>query len=134
MDTDAARRARRKTIKADLAEVYDDEEACPPEWLELLDRTRAEKDAIRRDVEAATARFVSEPDIRRALAERERFTERTRARVTEVNALVRRLNLLAPHPRFTRAGLDADETLRPLFRSRRAAAESATGTSVPNDG
>jgi hypothetical protein len=121
MDSDAARRARHKTIKADLAEVYDDDEACPPEWVDLLDRTTSEKRAIRESVEAATLAFASEPDIRRALRNRDVFAERTGERIVTLNALVGRLNLLAPHARFTRAGLDAPETLRPLFRTPRGA-------------
>ncbi len=124
MDQDAARRARRKTIKADLAEVYDDEEASPPEWVDLLARTREERRAIVQDVERATDAFASEPDIRRALATRESCVSRTRERITKVNAEIRRLNQIAPHPRFGKVEIDAEETLRPLFRVRRAAAGS----------
>jgi hypothetical protein len=37
-----------------------------------------------------------------------------------MNAQIKRLNILSPHARFTRATLDADEALRPLFRASRA--------------
>jgi hypothetical protein len=121
MDTDAARRARQNTIKADLAEAFTDEEACPPEWVDLLSRTTTERVAIAETVEKATVAFVNEPDIRRALRDRERLAAKIRERVAKLNADVMRMNLLVPHSRFTRAGLDAEETLRPLFNSRRAA-------------
>jgi hypothetical protein len=121
MDAYAARRGRQKAFKADLAEVIDDDEACPPEWVDLTSRVRQEKAAIDAAVDEATLAFVEEPDIRRALAKREAFVGRTRERIAALNTMVLRLNLLAPHSRFTRAGLDAEETLRPLFRSRRAA-------------
>lgn len=120
MDTDAARRARRQAIKQDLAEAYTDEEACPPEWVDLLARATAEKQAIGDAIAAVTSAFVNEPDIRRALEARERFTERTRERIATLNAQIRRLNVLAPHGRFTRAGLDPDEALRPLYRAKRS--------------
>jgi hypothetical protein len=119
MDLDAARRARRKSIKDDLSEAYDDDEASPPEWVDLLGRQRDEKRSIIESVDTAAEAFASEPDIRRALAERERFVAVTRERITKVNALVQRLNQIAPHPRFSRTVLDAEQTLRPLFRIRR---------------
>lgn len=121
MDTDAQRSARRRAIKADLAEAYDDDEASPPEWVDLLERSRRERSAIADGVVEATDAFSQEPDIRRALADREGFATATRERINHFNKIVARLNLLAPHPRFTRMGLDPEETLRPLFRTRRAA-------------
>ena len=119
MDTDAARRARRKTIKLDLAEAYDDDEASPPEWVDLAQRTKAERLSIVESIDHATRAFAGEPDIRRALRDRETYVNNTRERIEKTNALIRRLNLLVPHSRFTRAEIDAEETLRPLFRVRR---------------
>jgi hypothetical protein len=119
MDTDAARRARQKAIKMDLAEVYDDEEASPPEWVDLLDRVGEEKRKIAVVIADETSRFIEERDIRRALAGRDRATKAIRERIVELNRDVNRLNLIAPNSRFTRATLDADEVLRPLFRSER---------------
>jgi hypothetical protein len=34
--------------------------------------------------------------------------------------MIRRLNLIAPHARFTRAALDPEAELRPLFRTPRS--------------
>ena len=119
MNTEAARRARQKAIKADLAQAYSDDEACPPEWVDLLTEVRERSTALRADIVAETRRFVADPDIRAALERRSRVADEVRTRVAAVNEKVRRLNLIAPHPRFTRAALDADELLRPLFRSGR---------------
>ena len=119
MDAQAARRARQKTIQADLAHAYTDEEASPPEWVDLLDRTREASQSIRESVQYEAARFVSEPDIRRALAQRERIDAHVRDQITKLNEQIRRLNLIAPNSRFQRAPLDADEILRPLFRAER---------------
>lgn len=66
-----------------------------------------------------TDRFVEEPDIRVALARRERFVKAARERIEKINDQIRRLNLIAPNPRFGRTTLDADEVLRPLFRTER---------------
>ena len=119
MDTQAARTARRKAIQQDLAKAYTEEEACPPEWVDLQSRARAEARAIADEVAAESARFADEPDIRVALVRRDRFATRTRERIERVNNQIRRLNLIAPNPRFTRATLDADEVLRPLYRTVR---------------
>ena len=119
MDAQAAQRARQKTIQADLANAYTDEEASPPEWVDLLDRTREASRSIKESVQYEAARFVSEPDIRRALAQRERFDGQVRAQIARVNEQIRRLNLIAPNSRFQRGPLDADEILRPLFRAER---------------
>lgn len=119
MDTQAARNARRKEIQADLTKAYSDEEASPPEWVDLLSRTRDGARAVVDDVATETIRFVEEPDIRVALARRERFVKSARERIDKINNQIRRLNLIAPNPRFGRATLDADEVLRPLFRAER---------------
>jgi hypothetical protein len=119
MDTHAARRARQREIKHDLAEAYTDDEASPPEWVDLLDRAREASRSIRDEVAAETSRFVDEPDIKTALARRERFAAKTRDRIEKVNVQIRRLNLLAPNSRFTRGTLDAEELLRPLYRTER---------------
>jgi hypothetical protein len=119
MDVDAARRARRQAIKQDLAEAYTDEEASPPEWVDLLTRIRDETRTLRDEVDTDTERFVSEPDIRVALARRDRFASRARERIAKINERTRRLNLIAPNARFTRGTIDADEILRPLYRSTR---------------
>jgi hypothetical protein len=124
MDAQAARSARRKAIQQDLAKAYTDEEASPPEWVDLLSRTREATREIDAEIASATNAFVSEPDIRRALAHRERFAARTRERIETVNAQIRRLNLIAPNARFTRGTIDADEVLRPLFRSERPVTKS----------
>ena len=120
MDVDAARRARRKAIKQDLAEVYTDDEASPPEWVDLLTVIRDETARLRAEVTEETQRFVSDPDIRSALERRERFASRGRDRITKINEKTRRLNLIAPNARFTRGTLDADEILKPLYRARRS--------------
>jgi hypothetical protein len=121
VDLRAARNARRKAIKADLTQAYDDEEASPPEWVDLHSRAREASAKIVDEVRAETAAFVEDPDIRTALARRTRAESRLRTRIEEHNRLVRRLNLIAPSARFTRPALDADEVLRPLFRAKRPA-------------
>jgi hypothetical protein len=120
VNANAARRARRKAIQADLTKAYTDEEAAPPEWLDLLNTVRDEAAAIRTDVQSETARFVAESDIRAALARRDRVAQTMRERIEALNRTIRRLNLIAPHARFTRAALNTDEILRPLFRSARS--------------
>jgi hypothetical protein len=121
VNTNAARRARRKAIKADLTHAYSDDEAAPPEWLDLLNTVNDETGELRRDVARETDRFVTEPDIRAALDRRERFASSARDRIVKVNRTIARLNLIAPHARFTRAALDAEALLRPLFRTPRKA-------------
>ncbi len=127
MDTHAARKARRQTFKANLTEAYTDEEATPPEWIDLssaiTDETRAVLERVTRETDA----FVSEPDIRRAIARRERAANDLRERIKAVNRMVARLNLIAPHQRFTKAAVDADEALRPLFRSPRRTSGDSSG-------
>ncbi len=120
MDTHAARRARRKAIKADLTQAYTDEEATPPEWLDLLSDVRASSLQLRRTIVEETRRFIDEPDIKRALGRRDRVSDEVRRRTRDINAKIKRLNMLAPQARFTRTPLDADELLRPLYRSSRA--------------
>jgi hypothetical protein len=119
MDAQAARRARQKTIQADLAHAYTDEEASPPEWVDLLETTREASRSILDSIQYEAARFVSEPDIRRALAQRERIEARVREQIAKINEQIRRLNLIAPNSRFQRGTLDADEVLKPLFRAER---------------
>lgn len=119
MDTQAAARARRRAIKEDLSEAYTEEEACPPEWVDLLAIIRSEAASLRDDISAETRFFVEVADIRTALTRRERVSTQLRVRAEELNTHIRRLNDIAPHPRFTRAMLDIDEALRPLYRSRR---------------
>ncbi len=123
MDTDAARRARRKAIKADLTQAYTDEEAAPPEWVDLLSRVREATEAIRAEAAGAAEAFVTQTDIRAALREREKSAERLRTQSARINQLVARLNLIAPHERFTRAHVDVDALLRPLFHSQRRPAD-----------
>jgi hypothetical protein len=119
MDADAARRARQKTIKADLRDALTDEEACPPEWVDLITEIRDRTAYLERYVLAETERFISEPDVRVAIERRERARTAVADRVAEINARVRRLNLIAPLPRFQRNALDRDEMLRPLYLTRR---------------
>jgi hypothetical protein len=119
MDTGAARRARRRAIKRDLTEAYTDEEASPPEWVDLLAQVRDGTAELRELISKETDRFVADPDIRTALTRRDRVASDVRARVVDINRKVARLNLIAPHARFTRAALDADQLLRPLYRSKR---------------
>lgn len=119
MDPQAARRARRKKIKWDLLEAVDDEEACPPEWVDLGAEIRRETDELKALVEREADRFAEEPDIRRALDGRERAAGRIREEAARTNRKIRRLNLLAPLPRFQRPTLDAERLLRPLYRTRR---------------
>ena len=120
MDVQAAAKARRRAIKEDLAQAYTDEEACPPEWVDLMARIREQAASLRDDISAETRFFVEVADIREALARRERVGTTLRTRTEELNRAIRRLNEIAPHPRFMRAVLDVDEALRPLYRSRRA--------------
>ena len=121
MNTNAARRARQRAITSDLAGAYTDEEASPPEWVDLLNTIRDETTALRADVTDETRRFVGERDIRTALKRRERVEVSLRERTAALNRMISRLNLLAPHARFTRTALDPEELLRPLFRSARTA-------------
>jgi hypothetical protein len=121
VSSNAARRARQKAIASDLTQAYTDEEAAPPEWLDLLTHVRDETKALRTDVREETERFATEPDIRAALARRDRVTASVRERTDALNKTVVRLNLIAPHARFTRAALDVEELLRPLFRTPRRA-------------
>jgi hypothetical protein len=119
MDNRAARKARQRAIKTDLTQAYTDEEASPPEWLDIIseleDATRELTDILRVETEL----FVTDPDVRAALSRRERTAAKIRGRVDELNARIRRLNLIAPHARFTRPMLDAERLLLPLFRSAR---------------
>ena len=119
MDAEAAGRARRKGFQRNLADAYTDEEACPPEWAELLVRAKDAAAQIHRIVDEETQRFATEPDVRKALARRERAVIDLRNRVDKHNAAVRRLNLIAPLPRLQRHTLEAEEVLRPLFRTPR---------------
>ena len=119
MDLAAARRARQQALKADLTQAYSDEEASPPEWLDLFTRVRDERAAVMQEIDRETERFVDDVDIRTALARRDRAAQTLRERIAALNRMIRRLNLIAPHARFTRAALDPDEALRPLFRSQR---------------
>ncbi len=123
MDTDAARRARQQSIKADLTQAYTDEEAAPPEWVDLLGRVRDATESIRAEAAQAAKTFVTQTDIRTALRERERSAERLRTQSVHVNQLIARLNLIAPHERFTRSHIDVNALLRPLFHSQRRPAE-----------
>ncbi len=109
------------------AEVYTDDEASPPEWVDLLKEVRNRAIAVRATVTNETVRFVDEPDIRRALARRERVAAALRDDIAKINDRTRRLNLIAPNARFTRGTLDADETLRPLFRTVRRAGGYESG-------
>ena len=119
MDTHAARKARRQTFKANLAEAYTDEEATPPEWVDLRAAITDEAKTIRTKIDEETEAFVNEADIRRAIERRMRAEIALRDAIASVNKMVARLNLIAPHQRFTKTTLDADELLRPLFRSPR---------------
>lgn len=121
MDTEAARRARRIAIKHSLLDAYDDEEACPPEWVDITAEVRERTEALRARLADETQRFVAHPDVRVALRRRGRITRHTIEEVAKLNEKIRRLNLIAPNSRFTRAALDADELLRPLYRSPRKA-------------
>jgi hypothetical protein len=119
MDVHAARKARRDSFRKNLAEAYTDEEAVPPEWVDLSSAVSDETRAISERIAEETNAFVGEPDIRRAIARRERAASDLRERIAGVNRMVTRLNLIAPHHRFTKTAIDADEALRPLFRSAR---------------
>lgn len=102
-----------------LDQVYTDEEACPPEWAELMLRIDETTQNLREAISQATRRFVHEPDVRIALQNRERADKELRARGEAVNHAVARLNLISPLPRFQRNCLDIDELLKPLYRTRR---------------
>jgi hypothetical protein len=119
MDRDAARKARRNSYKSNLAEAYTDEEANPPEWLDLANTIATAKAELRAKIHLETDAFVNEPDIRRAIARRDRANTDLMRSIEAINKMVTRLNLIAPHQRFTQTALDADELLRPLFRSAR---------------
>lgn len=119
MDPQAARRARRRRIEWDLLQAVDDEEACPPEWVDLGIEIRREAGELKTLVERETDRFARDPDIRRALERREQAAGRIREKAARTNRKIRRLNLLAPLPRFQRPTLDTERLLRPLYRTRR---------------
>lgn len=119
MDHSAARRARRKQIKADLTQAYTDEEASPPEWLDLFTEVREATSSLSDGISKETERFTTDPDVKAALDRRERVANSALRRIDELNAKIKRLNLIAPNPRFTRPAIDADRLLRPLFRSER---------------
>lgn len=114
-------------LKHDLTEAYTDEEACPPEWVDILTHVRAFTSSLRDAVADEVKRFVREPDIRRALSRRERFSTETRKRVEEMNVRIRRLNLIAPNPRFNRSTIDASAELAPLYRVPRRGTQNEPG-------
>ena len=127
MDTHAARKARREAFKRDLAASYTDTEAVPPEWLDL---TRAIIDGagkLRERITAETEAFVTEPDVKRALARRDEARSEVLRTIAVLNQMIARLNLIAPHQRFTKTPIDADEALRPLFRTPRPSAGATSG-------
>jgi hypothetical protein len=119
VNTRSARKARQKAVQADLTRAYTDEEASPPEWVDILAELEDAMPQLADIVRIETELFVTEPDVRAALARRERTAASVRNRVADLNGKIRRLNLIAPHPRFTRPVLDADRLLLPLFRSAR---------------
>lgn len=119
MDQGAARRARQKRIKADLAEAYTDEEASPPEWVDILTEVKEATASLEAEISRETERFTTDPDVKAALDRRERVANNALRRIDELNAKIKRLNLIAPNARFTRPAIDADRLLRPLFRSER---------------
>jgi len=123
MDTHAARRARRKAIVEDLRKATTDEEASPPEWADLFNETAGAAKAFKTEIAGETERFVDEPDIRKALARRDRVVASLTEKIEKTNAKIRRLNLITPDARFTRPVLDAQALLRPLFRTTRRTAE-----------
>lgn len=131
MDPEAARRARQKLIKRDLAEAYTDDEAVPPEWVDLIAAIVDETEELKAKAEDETLSFIAEPDIRKALRRRENADAQLRERVMNLNAKVRRLNLIAPSTRFTRAPLDVEELLRPLFRTKRFIESDASSDGPP---
>lgn len=118
-DTDAARRARQKQIKADLLEAFDDDEASPPEFVDLAIEIDERITRLRNHVPGAVERFVGDPDIRSALRGRELAEAAIRREARAINEKVKRLNFIAPHDRFQRAPVDADALVRPLYRARR---------------
>ena len=121
MDTDAARRARQSAWKQDLTHATTDEEACAPEWADLLAQIIDDTSAVKALIEAETNAFVTHPDIRVALERRQRADVRARDAIARINTSIKRLNFIAPpHGRFQRVPLDADSLLRPLFTSPRA--------------
>ena len=122
MDTDAARRARQKKLKVDLLEAFDDEEASPPEWVDLILEIEERVTRLRDRVPVEVERFAGDPDIRSALAGRERADGEIRREAHAINEKVKRLNFIAPHDRFHRAPLEADALVRPLYRARRRSA------------
>jgi hypothetical protein len=119
MDTDARRKGLRHTFKENLAEAYTDEEASPPEWVDLVEATRTETARIRDEVRRQTEVFVNEADIRKALVGRDRAHSVLQERIGKLNEKIRRLNLIAPNARFNRGTLDVEEVLSPLFRTQR---------------
>ncbi len=88
-----------------------------PDWVILSGEIRSLTDALRADVARAAERFEGFDDVRRAIAHRDRETPKLRARVTEINKLVKELNLIVPHMRFQMVALDADVEVAPLARS-----------------
>lgn len=119
MDVEAARRARRKKLKDDLLEAFDDDEASPPEFVDLAIEIDGRIARLRERVPEAVEQFVADPDIRTALRGRERAEADIRREAHAINEKVKRLNFIAPHDRFQRAPLDADTLVRPLYKARR---------------
>ena len=95
----------------------DDADEDLPDWVILSGEVRFLADRLRDDVAAAVVRFEAFDDVQAAIDFREQQVPRLRERVAEINRRIARLNLIAPHARFQRLPIDADEEVRPLARS-----------------
>jgi DnaJ family protein C protein 28 len=83
-----------------------------PAWVELADEIQAHLSAAREDLLRAVSRLSPDhPDLENAI---KRFDRR----VAEINALIKRYNLLIPNPRLARVLVDAAGERKRLLNSR----------------
>lgn len=82
-----------------------------PAWVELADEIQGRFSAARDDLLGAVKRLSPDhPQFNRAI---ERFDDR----VDEINALIRRYNLMVPHPRLARGLVDAASERQSVLNS-----------------
>lgn len=112
-----------------LDAVYTDDEASLPEWVDLMTQIDETSAKLRKRADTDAERFANEPDVKRALADRERSADGLRTQAEKINSMVRRLNLISPLSRFQRSPIDADELVKPLYRVRR---QNFAGGTLPS--
>lgn len=107
--------------QTDLDRATTDDEACPPEWADILTKVNSEIALIKADIKAEITRYVDEPDVRLALRRRDQITQSIKSRIDKINSSIRRLNLIAPVARIQRSPIDGEDLLKQLYRTRRNA-------------